>query len=273
VSHLDRLVASALDQMAARASRVPLADVKTRALAQPPPRGFLRALLQKGTPSTFASKGDVPRSGAAVIAEVKRASPSRGAIAPKLDPARLAAAYERGGAACISVLTDRANFGGSLDDLAAARAACSLPVLRKDFLVTPYQLWEARAHGADAVLLIAAALAPAQLHELRTLARELQLDVLLEIHDEREVGIARTAQPELVGINARNLKTLAVDPDTFARVAPLVKDVAPLVAESGVRSGADVRRLAQLGARAVLVGEALSSAPDPQSAVRALVQG
>ena len=135
---------------------------------------------------------------------MKRASPSRGAISPDLDPARLAAAYERGGAACISVLTDRANFGGSLDDLAAARNACALPVLRKDFLVTPYQIYEARAHGADAVLLIAAALQGPLLSELRGLARELRLAVLLEVHAEEELEVARAARPDLLGINARS---------------------------------------------------------------------
>ena len=257
-NHLDRLVASALDQMASRAARVSLPEIKARALAQPAPRGFASALATA--------------KGRAIIAEVKRASPSRGAIAPDLDPARLAAAYERGGAACMSVLTDRANFSGSLEDLVAARNACSLPVLRKDFLVTPYQLWEARAYGADAVLLIAAALAPAQLHELRTLARELELDVLLEVHDERELGVAQAAAPELLGINARNLKTLTVDPETFARLASRAKQIAPLVAESGVRSPADVRRYVQLGASALLIGQALSAAPDPEAATRALVR-
>ncbi|HEX9574874.1 MAG TPA: indole-3-glycerol phosphate synthase TrpC [Myxococcales bacterium] len=259
-THLDRLIASALEQMAARAARAPLKEVRARASAAPAPRGFAAALQ--------AAK----ERGRALIAEVKRASPSRGAIAPDLDPGELAAAYERGGAACVSVLTDRANFGGSLDDLVAARRACALPVLRKDFLVTPYQIFEARAHGADAVLLIAAALTPPLLSELRALARELGLAVLLEVHAEEELSAARAAEPDLLGINARNLKTLVVRPETFRELAPQARGIAPLVAESGVRTAADARRYAELGADALLVGQALSAASDPEAATRALVQ-
>jgi indole-3-glycerol phosphate synthase len=260
-THLDRLVASALEQMSERAARAPMAEVRARAADASPPRGFaaaLRAAKERGRP---------------VIAEVKRSSPSRGSIAPELHPGRIAAAYERGGAACISVLTDRANFGGSLDDLATARAACAVPVLRKDFLVTPYQVYEARAHGADAVLLIAAALRPPVLAELRTLARELRMDVLLEVHAEEELDAARGAEPDLLGINSRNLKTLVVRPETFANVAPLARGIAPLVAESGVRTAADAQRYIDLGADALLVGEAVSGARDPEAAVRTLVRG
>lgn len=258
-THLDRLVGSALEQMAVRAAQVPLATVRAQALAGQEPRPFAGALLA------------ARRRGAALIAEVKRASPSKGAIALGLDPSRLAAACERGGAACLSVLTDRVNFGGSLADLAAARRACALPILRKDFLVTPYQLYEARAHGADAVLLIVAALPQPLLEELRGLARELRLAVLLEVHDEEEVGIARACAPDLLGINARNLKTLIVDPGTFARLEPLARGIAPLIAESGVKTPADVRGYLAAGADALLVGEALSSAADAEAATRALV--
>jgi indole-3-glycerol phosphate synthase len=260
VNHLERLVASALEQLSARTARTPFPDMRRRARDAKPPRDFAGAIA--------AAK----KRGRALIAEVKRASPSRGAIAPGLDPARLSAAYERGGAACLSVLTDAKSFGGSLEDLAAARAACALPALRKDFLVTPYQIYEARAHGADAVLLIAAALPAAQIVELRGLARELKLAVLLEVHSEDELPVAREAGPDLLGVNARDLRTLAVDPETFARVAPAARGIAPLVAESGLRTADDVRRYATLGADAVLVGEALSAAPDPESATRALVQ-
>jgi len=261
VNHLERLVNASLEQMAVRAARAPLAQVRTQALDREPPRGFVAAL------KAAQARGDNP-----LIAEVKRASPSRGAIAKDLDPARLARAYEKGGAACMSVLTERASFGGSLEDLVAARSACNLPVLRKDFLVTPYQIWEARAYGADAVLLIAAALDPAALVELRGLARELRLDVLFEVHSEAELEAAEPVRPELLGINARDLKTLVVDADAFSRLSPRARGIAPLVAESGVRTPADARRYRKEGADALLVGEALSSAADPEAATRGLVR-
>ncbi len=210
-----------------------------------------------------------PRSG--LIAEVKRASPSKGAINAGLDPARLAQACARGGAAAISVLTDRAHFGGSLEDLRAARAAVSVPVLRKDFIVTEFQVREARAHGADAVLLIAAAAELPLLRNLRLLARELGLCVLFEVHDESELVPAAACEPDLLGINARNLKTLEVDAGVFARLAPKARHIAPLVAESGVRTPRDARRYRGEGAAMLLVGEALSSAADPEGATRALV--
>ncbi len=211
-----------------------------------------------------------PRAG--LIAEVKRRSPSRGPINLGLDPAKLAQAYQRGGAAAVSVLTDRVHFGGSLADLVAVRTAVGLPVLRKDFLVNEFQIREARAHGADAVLLIAAAAEAPLLRDLRALARELQLLVLFEVHEESELEAAALCAPDLLGINARNLKTLEVHKDVFARLAPRARQIAPLVAESGVRTFEDVRRYRAEGAAMVLVGEALSSAEDPESAARALVQ-
>jgi indole-3-glycerol phosphate synthase len=244
VSHLERLVAQAV------------ADARARE-EQPLPQGA-------SAPRPF------PRSG--LIAEVKRASPSRGAINPGLHPPSLAEACARGGAAAISVLTDKSSFGGSLDDLRAARAAVALPVLRKDFIVTDFQVREARAHGADAILLIAAAAPLAVLRPLRLLARELGMTVLFEVHEESELEAARACEPDLLGVNARDLKTLEVHPETFARLAPLAKEIAPLVAESGVRTPDDVRRYRAQGASLLLVGEALSSAPDPESATRALVQ-
>lgn len=211
-----------------------------------------------------------PRQG--LIAEVKRRSPSRGAINPGLDPALLSQAYQRGGAAAVSVLTDRVHFGGCLEDLVAVRTAVGLPVLRKDFLVNEFQIREARAHGADAVLLIAAAAEAPLLRDLRALARELRLTVLFEVHEESELEAAALCAPDLLGINARNLKTLEVDPGTFARLAPRARGIAPLVAESGVRSAVDVRRYRSEGAALVLVGEALASSADPEGAARALVQ-
>ncbi|MBS2021214.1 MAG: indole-3-glycerol-phosphate synthase [Deltaproteobacteria bacterium] len=258
-THLDALVGAALQQLAVRATMTPLPEIIARARDAGPVRPFAQAL-----------KGAAAR-GSALIAEVKRKSPSKGDLNPDLHPATLAAAYERGGAACLSVLTDGVHFGGSLVDLVAARAATAIPVLRKDFIVTPYQLHEARVHGADAVLLIAAALEPKRLRDLRELARELSLTVLIEVHDDSEVESARAAEPELLGINARSLKTLVVDSGTFARVAPLCAGPWTLVAESGVRTPDDVRGFALNGAQAFLVGEALSTATDPESATRTLV--
>ena len=213
-----------------------------------------------------------PFRAAGLIAEVKRASPSKGAINPGLDPARLAQAYERGGAAAVSVLTDRVHFGGSLEDLGAVRAAVSLPVLRKDFIVTEFQVREARAHGADAILLIAAAAPLRTLLGLRELARRLGLAVLFEVHEEDELEAARACAPDLLGINARNLKTLEVHPETFARLAAKAAGLAPLVAESGVRGAEQARAYRAQGADLLLVGEALSSAADPEAATRALVR-
>ncbi|MCA1828813.1 MAG: indole-3-glycerol-phosphate synthase [Myxococcales bacterium] len=243
MSVLEKLVAQALTDARERASR-PLPPA-------PPLRPF-------------------PRTG--LIAEVKRKSPSRGDINRGLDPAQLALAYERGGAAAISVLTDRVHFGGSLEDLRAVRASAGLPVLRKDFIVSEFQVREARAHGADAVLLIAAAAEMEVLRDLRVLARELGLTVLFEVHAAEEIEVAARCGPDLLGINARNLKTLQVLPETFAALAPLARGLAPLVAESGVRTAEDVQRYRALGASMVLVGEALSSAEDPEAATSALVQ-
>ena len=260
-THLERLVQAARATMAEREKALPLLELKAQAYARHErSRQFARSLL--------ASRAH----GASIVAEVKRASPSKGAIAPALDPSLLARSYERGGAACLSVLTEPTYFLGSLEDLEKARGATALPALRKDFLVAPYQLYEARFSGADAVLLIAAALEQGELLELRELARELKLDVLVEVHEEAELEAAAAAQPELLGINARNLKTLAVDAGTFARLAPRALGIAPLVAESGVSTAEDVRALAAAGARAFLVGEALSSAPQPEAKVRELVQ-
>jgi indole-3-glycerol phosphate synthase len=244
MSHLDRLVAQAVEDARER-QRLPL-------------------------PSRPPAVRPFPRTG--LIAEVKRASPSKGTINPRLDPAALAAAYERGGAAAISVLTDRVNFGGSLGDLRVARESAAVPVLRKDFIVTEFQVREARAHGADAILLIAAAAPLATLRPLRQLARDLGMAVLFEVHEEGELEAARACEPDLLGVNARNLRTLDVHPDAFGRIAPLAHGIAPLVAESGVRTAEDVRRYRALGASMLLVGEALSSAADPESATRALVR-
>jgi indole-3-glycerol phosphate synthase len=208
--------------------------------------------------------------GSSVIAEVKRRSPSKGVLADIADPAALATAYAEGGAAAISVLTEERRFSGSLADLRAVRAAVDTPLLRKDFMVESYQLLEARAAGADLVLLIVAALDDDTLRRLHDEARELGLTVLVEVHDEGETERAIALGAELVGINARNLKTLEVDPGAFGRLAPLVPDDRVLVAESGISGPADVHTYAEQGARVVLVGEALVRGGDPAAAVRAM---
>ena len=207
-----------------------------------------------------------------VIAEVKRKSPSKGALADIPEPAELARAYARGGAAAISVLTEPRRFGGSLADLVAVRAAVDTPLLRKDFIVSDYQLVEARVAGADLALLIVAALADDELRRLHDTARELGLTVLVEIHDEAEAERAVALGAELIGVNARNLKTLQVDDQVFGRLAGQLPDDAVLVAESGISGPADVARFAAEGARVVLVGEALVKDGDPEGAVRALRQ-
>jgi indole-3-glycerol phosphate synthase len=207
--------------------------------------------------------------GLAVIAEVKRASPSKGVLADIPDPATLAAAYAAGGASAVSVLTEARRFSGSLDDLAAVRAEVRIPVLRKDFLVTPYQVAESRAWGADIVLLIVAALSQPDLVALREQAEALGMTALVEVHDEEETRRAVDSGARVIGVNARDLRTLEIDRSTFARLRPLVPDDAVTVAESGVRSVDDVRAYAAAGARAVLVGEALVTGGDPGAAVAA----
>ncbi len=233
------------------------------------PAADLRAALA----DVAASRDPMPHfrsPGASVIAEVKRRSPSKGDLAEIPDPAALAMAYAAGGAAAISVLTEERRFGGSLDDLRAVRDAVDTPLLRKDFTVDSYQLLEARAAGADLVLLIVAALDDETLRRLHDEARELGMGVLVEVHDEAETERAVALGAELIGVNARNLKTLAVDDDTFGRLAPLVPADRVLVAESGISGVADVRRFVEEGARVVLVGEALVRDGDPETAVRTM---
>ncbi len=254
-SVLDEIVAGVRQDLERRRAAVPLVDLQRRVDDVPAaldPLPFLR------------------RDGLSVIAEVKRRSPSKGHLAGIPDPAALASAYAAGGAAAISVLTEERRFGGSLGDLDAVRAAVSVPVLRKDFVVDDYQVWEARAHGADLILLIVAALPAGELDRLGQLATSLGMTCLVEGHDEAEVVTAVAAGARLVGVNARNLKTLDVDPETFARLAPLIPREVVTVAESGIAGPADAARCAALGADAVLVGEALVTGGDPQGAVAAL---
>ena len=257
-SVLDDIVAGVRIDLARREAGTPPADLRAVLADIAPPRDPMPHFR---------------RPGLSVIAEVKRRSPSKGDLAEIPEPAALAGAYARGGAAAISVLTEERRFGGSLADLRAVRAAVDVPLLRKDFIVTPYQLLEARAAGADLALLIVAALDDDSLRGLHDEARELGLTVLVEVHDEAETERAVALGTELIGVNARNLRTLDVDPDTFGRLAPLVPEDRVLVAESGISGPSDAARLADQGAQVVLVGEALVRDGDPEAAVRALAGG
>ena len=255
MSVLDDIVAGVRTDLARRQAATSAADLRAALADVDAPRDP-RAVLRS--------------PGSSVIAEVKRRSPSKGDLAEIPDPAALARRYAAGGAAAISVLTEERRFAGSLDDLRAVRAAVDVPLLRKDFLVDPYQVLEARAAGADLVLLIVAALDDDLLRRLHDQAGELGMAVLVEVHDEPETARAVDLGAELIGVNARNLKTLDVDPDTFGRLAPLVPADRVLVAESGISSPVDVKRYVAEGARAVLVGEALVKDGDPEGAVRAM---
>jgi indole-3-glycerol phosphate synthase len=253
---LEEIVAGVREDAAAREAVRPLAEVKAAALAARPALDALAALRAPGV---------------GVIAEVKRRSPSRGELAAISDPARLAAQYESGGARMISVLTEQRRFGGSLDDLDAVRAAVRIPVLRKDFVVCTYQVHEARAHGADAVLLIVAALDQNTLIGLRERVESLGMTALVEAHTEDEASRALDAGARVIGINARNLRTLDVDRSTFERIAPGLPTHVVKVAESGVRGPLDLIEYAAAGADAVLVGEGLVTNADPRQALADLV--
>ncbi len=254
-TYLDRILAA--HRAAARHDGRPLDDLIARAAAAGPGRPFAAAL--RAAP------------GLAVIAEVKRRSPSKPALAPDLDPATTAEAYARGGATCLSVLTDAEFFGGSPADLAAAQAATGLPTLRKDFTVSGADVCDARLMGADAVLLIAAALDDDELAMLTELAATVGLDALVEVHDEAEAARAVAAGATLIGVNQRDLTTFAVDTARAERVVAALPASAVRVAESGIRAAADASRLAAAGYDAVLVGESLVTAADPAGAVRDLV--
>ncbi|MDR1431438.1 MAG: indole-3-glycerol phosphate synthase TrpC [Propionibacteriaceae bacterium] len=255
MSVLEDLVAGAQADLALRVERTPLAEV---AAAAERALGALDPL-----PGLTADR-------LAVIAEVKRSSPSKGRLAEISDPAKLASSYARGGAAAVSVLTEGRRFGGSLDDLRQVRAAIQAPVLRKDFIVTEYQLYEARAAGADMALLIVAALSAQQLRSLLKLGRELGLTLLVEAHTGDEVRCGIDAGARLIGVNNRNLKTMAVELAQFERLAQAIPAGVVKVAESGILTVADAQRMRWAGADAVLVGEALVRTGDPERAVREL---
>lgn len=253
-TYLDRILAA--HRQRAAADLRPLDRLVDDAKAADPARGFRAALASV--------------TGLGVIAEVKRRSPSKGDLSADLVPAELVTAYDRGGATCLSVLTDEDFFGGSADDLRQARAAVGLPVLRKDFTVAAADVCDARLMGADAVLLIAAALDDAELADFHALAGEVGLDALIEIHDEAELERAVAVGATLVGVNQRDLVTFEVDTDRAVRMAPQMPDGVVRVAESGVRGPADAARLAAAGYHAVLVGESLVTSGDPAAAVTAL---
>lgn len=252
---LDEIIAGVREDLEPRERETPLEQLRELVEAQRPALDPMPALRSPGVQ---------------VIAEVKRASPSKGDLADIPDPALLAARYAEAGAGAISVLTEARRFKGSLDDLRAVRARVEVPVLRKDFLVTPYQLWEARAAGADLVLLIVAGLDRPLLADLHAEAVSLGMTPLVEVHDVEEVEVAVAVGAQLIGVNARDLRTLEVDPDQFAKVAPSIPAGVVRVAESGISTPGEVREVVDHGADVVLVGEALVRAGDPVAALTAL---
>ena len=256
MSVLDEILDGVRADLAERQRHVSLEHLKEMARRAPSPRDAMAALKAEGV---------------SVIAEVKRASPSRGQMAAITDPAALAADYEAGGAKVISVLTESRRFGGSLEDLDAVRRAVQVPVLRKDFIVSSYQLWEARAYGADMVLLIVAALEQNALVSLVERSLSIDLVPLVEVHTEDELDRALDAGARVLGVNARNLATLEVDRSVFGRLAPRVPEGIVKIAESGIRGPHDLLAYAAAGADAVLVGESLVTGKDPRSAVADLV--
>jgi indole-3-glycerol phosphate synthase len=256
---LARILAAKAAELAAARSAVPLDALREKALAMPPPRDFvgaLRAKLARGEP--------------AVIAEIKRASPSRGVLREQFDPAEIARSYAAHGAACLSVLTDRQFFQGAPEHLIAARDASGLPVLRKDFVLDPYQVLEARALGADCILLIAAALADARMGELEALARELDMAVLVEVHDAAELERALALATPLIGINNRDLRTFETRLETTLALLPRIPTDRLVVTESGILSRDDVALMRQHGVHVFLVGEAFMRAPNPGAALAEL---
>ena len=258
---LAEICATKREEVIARKAQTSLATLHARAAAQTAPRGFEAALRARAG------------NGFALIAEIKRASPSKGLIRADFQPADHAQAYQAGGAACLSVLTDAPYFQGHEDFLVAARAACDLPVIRKDFMIDPWQCAEARAIGADAILIIVAALDDTQMAEIEAAAREQGMDVLVEVHNEAEMARAHRLQSRLIGVNNRDLKRFVTDLGMTERLAPLAPAGTLLVGESGINTHADILRLATCGTRTFLVGESLMRETDIAAATRRLLTG